>query len=169
MEPQPLSKTQGSQTYKNHLVVRTPLYRHSTVIAHEFSPNKSQRRNCTADLHHLEVWEHPVKVCAYLRNRPSRLARKRELASDIKDKYTVWTLNGTSVLHSSSTIGTSDNLPIMTRGGRTYPVKAVWVGCRRYVEPRQSVQKAGTYHAIYTATCEIVTAFRKLPAGGQMP
>jgi hypothetical protein len=26
---------------------------------------------------------HPVKVCAFLRNRPSRLARKRELASDI--------------------------------------------------------------------------------------
>jgi hypothetical protein len=64
MEPQPLSKTQGSQTYKNHprlrvpkhikhLVVRTPLYRHTTVIAHEFSPNKSQRRNCTTDLQHL--------------------------------------------------------------------------------------------------------------------
>jgi hypothetical protein len=26
---------------------------------------------------------HPVKVCAFLRNRPRRLARKRELASDI--------------------------------------------------------------------------------------
>jgi hypothetical protein len=26
---------------------------------------------------------HPVKVCAFLQNRPSRLARKRELASDI--------------------------------------------------------------------------------------
>jgi hypothetical protein len=27
-------------------------------------------------------FRHPVKVCAFLRNRPSRLARKRELASD---------------------------------------------------------------------------------------
>jgi hypothetical protein len=26
---------------------------------------------------------HPVKVCCFLRNRPSRLARKRELESDI--------------------------------------------------------------------------------------
>jgi hypothetical protein len=26
---------------------------------------------------------HPVKVCAFLRNRPNRLSRKRELASDI--------------------------------------------------------------------------------------
>jgi hypothetical protein len=50
------SKSQGSQTYKNHLVVRTPLYRHTTLIALEFSPNKSQRRNCTAALQHLEVW-----------------------------------------------------------------------------------------------------------------
>jgi hypothetical protein len=28
-----LSKTQGSQTYTNHLVVRTPLYRYTTDIA----------------------------------------------------------------------------------------------------------------------------------------
>jgi hypothetical protein len=28
-------------------------------------------------------FEYPVKVCAFLRNRPSRLARKREIASDI--------------------------------------------------------------------------------------
>jgi hypothetical protein len=31
---QPSSKTHGSQTYKNHLVVRTPIYRHTTIIAH---------------------------------------------------------------------------------------------------------------------------------------
>jgi hypothetical protein len=29
-------------------------------------------------------FKYPVKVCAFLRNRPSRLARKRELASDMK-------------------------------------------------------------------------------------
>jgi hypothetical protein len=38
-----LSKTHGSQTYKNHLVVRTPLYRHTTITAHAFSPNKTRR------------------------------------------------------------------------------------------------------------------------------
>jgi hypothetical protein len=56
MEPHPSSKTQSSQTYKNHLVVRTPLYIHTTLIVHEFSPNKSQRRNCTAALQQHEVW-----------------------------------------------------------------------------------------------------------------
>jgi hypothetical protein len=58
-----ISKIQGSQTYKNHLVVRTPLYRHTTIIAHEFSPNKSQRRNCTDALHHLEVWPPSKGLC----------------------------------------------------------------------------------------------------------
>jgi hypothetical protein len=57
------SKKQGSQTYKNHLVVRTPLYRHTIIIAHEFSPDKSQRRNCTAALHHLEVWPPSKGLC----------------------------------------------------------------------------------------------------------
>jgi hypothetical protein len=78
-----LSLIGGSQTYKNHLVVRTPLYRHTTIISHEFSPNKRQRRNCTAALQHLEVWPPSKGLCSFLRNRPSRLARKRELASDI--------------------------------------------------------------------------------------
>jgi hypothetical protein len=63
MEPQPSSKTQGSHTYKNHLVVRTPLYRHTNIIAHAFSPNKSQRRNCIAALQHLEVWPPSKSVC----------------------------------------------------------------------------------------------------------
>jgi hypothetical protein len=63
MEPHPSSKTQGSQTYTNHLVVRTPLYRHTTIIAHEFSPNKSQRRNCTTALQHLEVWPPSKGLC----------------------------------------------------------------------------------------------------------
>jgi hypothetical protein len=58
-----LVKTQGFQTYKNHIVVRTPLYRHTTVIAHEFSPNKSQRRNCTVALQHLEVWPPSKGLC----------------------------------------------------------------------------------------------------------
>jgi hypothetical protein len=63
MEPQPSSKTQGSQTYKNHIVVRTPLYRHTTIIAHELSPNMSQRRNCTASLQHLGVWPPSKGLC----------------------------------------------------------------------------------------------------------
>jgi hypothetical protein len=38
-------------------------------------------------------FEHPVKVCAFLRNRPSRLARKRGLASDTS--HTVQHCTGT--------------------------------------------------------------------------
>jgi hypothetical protein len=79
-----LVKTQGSQTYNHHLVVRTPHYRHTTIISHEFSPNKSQRS--VLPLYSTLKFGHPVKVCAFLRNRPSRLVTKRELASDIISK-----------------------------------------------------------------------------------
>jgi hypothetical protein len=59
----PSSNTQGSQTYKHHLIVGTPLYRHTTIIAHEFSPNKSQRIKCSAALQFLEVWPPSKGVC----------------------------------------------------------------------------------------------------------
>jgi hypothetical protein len=76
MEPQPSSKTQGSQKYNNHLVVRTPLYRHTTIIAHECSPNKIQRRNCTAALQHLEVWPPSKGMC--LPSESPKPAREEE-------------------------------------------------------------------------------------------
>jgi hypothetical protein len=71
MEPQPSSKTQGCQTYKNNVFVRTPLSRHTTIIAHEFSPNKSQRR-----LQHLEVWPPSKGLC--LPSEPPQPAREEE-------------------------------------------------------------------------------------------
>jgi hypothetical protein len=101
-------KTQGPQTYKSHLVVRTPLYRHTTIIAHEFSPNKSQCRNCTAALQHLEVWPPSKGLC--LPSESPQPAREEEgscvwhyrLAVTVRDSVDCWQATVLHKLNSCS-------------------------------------------------------------------